>query len=87
VLAFESRYRALPGDYAEASANITCRPSACLNGNGNGRVEVGTGGAIHEDILAWQHLAAAGFLRGEYRMLHPSVAVPAQLRCAATLLR
>jgi len=40
-------------------------------------VEAGTGGAIHEDILAWQHLAAAGFLRGDYRMLHPSVAVPA----------
>jgi len=77
VLAFQDRFHALPGDYLEASSNISCGSSACLDGNGNGRVEPGTGGAIHEDILAWQHLSAAGFLRGNYQMLNPGVAVPA----------
>ena len=34
---FQDRYRALPGDYANASANIKC-PAACLNGDGNGQI-------------------------------------------------
>jgi hypothetical protein len=76
VLAFEDRFHALPGDYSEASRNISCGPSGCLDGNGNGRVEPGTGAAMHEDILAWQHLSAAGFLRGHYEMLNPGVASP-----------
>jgi Tfp pilus assembly protein PilE len=68
VIAFQDRYRSLPGDYAAASTNITCSPVACANGNGNGRVEAGTGGALHEEILAWQHLSAAGYLQAVYRM-------------------
>jgi prepilin-type N-terminal cleavage/methylation domain-containing protein len=72
-LAFQDRFRAPPGDYAGASANINCGATACLNGNGNGLVEAGTSGAIHEEILAWQHLSAAGFLKGDYQM--PSTAV------------
>lgn len=76
-LAFQDRFRALPGDYAFASANINCGPSACLNGNGNGRIEPGTGGALHEEILAWQHISAAGFISGHYQMLSPAVTVPA----------
>ncbi len=68
VIAFQDRYRAMPGDYAYASANIACDPAPCLNGNGNGRVEPGTPGAIHEEILVWQHLSAAGYLQVGYRM-------------------
>jgi hypothetical protein len=68
VMAFQDRYHQLPGDYAAASANISCDPSPCVNGNGNGHVEAGTGGAIHEEILAWQHLSAAGYLSSGYRM-------------------
>lgn len=77
VLAFQDRFHAPPGDYAEANVNIACEPDACLNGNGNGRIESGTGGAIHEDILAWQHLSAAGFLRGRYAMSDSSTSAPA----------
>lgn len=77
VLAFEDRYRALPGDYAHASMSIWCGPSACLNGNGNGRVEPGTNGAVHEDILAWAHLSGAGFLRESFQMLDAGVSIPA----------
>ena len=78
VSAFQDRFRALPGDYAAASSNLDCGgASACLDGNGNGRIEPGTAGALHEDILAWHHLTASGFLRGEYRMLDPGMASPA----------
>ncbi len=75
-LAFRDRFQALPGDYASASTHVNCGPTPCLNGDGNGRVEPGTGGAIHEDILAWQHLSAAGFVTGDYRMLNASVTAP-----------
>src|SRR5262247_3820854 len=45
---FQDRYRALPGDYAAAQANIA---TAGGNGNGNGRIEssaTGTGVIPHE---------------------------------------
>jgi Tfp pilus assembly protein PilV len=73
VLAFEDRFQAPPGDYAEASTYVVCGPNPCLNGNGNGRIEPGTGGAIREDILAWHHLSAAGFLEGPYQMPSSSI--------------
>lgn len=76
VLAFQDRFRALPGDYAFADTNIKCGASTCLNGNGNGRIEAGTGGAIHEEILAWQHMNAAGFVAGNYQMIGAAVSVP-----------
>jgi hypothetical protein len=77
VLAFQDRFRALPGDYLSASTNIDCGPSTCLNGNGNGRIEPGTGGALHEEILAWEHLSGAGFINGRYQMTNPATATPA----------
>jgi len=75
--AFQDRFRTLPGDYSAASTNINCGANPCLNGNGNGRVEAGTGGAIHEEILAWQHLSAAGFLQGNYQMANAGISAPA----------
>ena len=65
---FKDRYRALPGDYAAANTNINCGATPCNSGNGNGRIEQATGGAIHEEILAWNHMTAAGFLNGSYTM-------------------
>jgi prepilin-type N-terminal cleavage/methylation domain-containing protein len=62
VLAFQDRYRALPGDYREASTAIGC--AACADGNGNGRIE--TTGSIPEYILVWSHLAGAGFLNASF---------------------
>lgn len=63
VLGFQDRFRALPGDYAEASTNIPCTPT-CPNGNGNSRIEdVGT---PREFILVWTHLSAAGFLNAGF---------------------
>ncbi|HZP88340.1 MAG TPA: prepilin-type N-terminal cleavage/methylation domain-containing protein [Burkholderiales bacterium] len=63
--AFQDRYRAFPGDYAAASANINCG-GGCADGNGNGRIDNGSAGSSHEEILAWSHLASAGFLNGSY---------------------
>jgi prepilin-type N-terminal cleavage/methylation domain-containing protein len=57
---FQDRYRALPGDYAAASANIKCA-TPCPDGDGNGRIEGTT-----EPILVWTHLSAAGFMNGRY---------------------
>jgi len=76
-MAFFDRFQAPPGDYSAASANLSCGASACLNGNGNGRVEPGTGGAIHEEILAWQHMSAAGFINGSFVMASPAIITPA----------
>jgi hypothetical protein len=52
----------------ETSININCGTFTCVNGNGNGRIEAGGAGAIHEEILAWNHLSAAGFINGSYTM-------------------
>jgi hypothetical protein len=76
IVAFEDRYHALPGDYDKASVNLVCNPAPCLDGNGNGRLEPGTPGAIHEEILAWQHLSAAGYLQATYVMTGSGVATP-----------
>jgi Tfp pilus assembly protein PilV len=75
VFAFQDRYRAMPGDYDRASTTIPCS-GGWWNGNGNGRVEVGTHGAIHEDLLAWQHMSDAGFLRDRYVMEDSSMSDP-----------
>jgi hypothetical protein len=63
VLGFQDRYRALPGDYADAGTAIACNP-ACLNGNGNGRID--DAGTPPEFILAWAHLSGAGFLNASF---------------------
>src|SRR5687768_10383235 len=51
VLPFQHRFQAPPGDDAEASTYVVCGQDACVKGNGNGRIEPGTDGAIREDIL------------------------------------
>ena len=57
---FLDRYRALPGDYSQAQANIPgC--AACQQGDNNGRID----GAA-EPISAWEHLSKGGFITGSY---------------------
>jgi len=70
---FQDRFRAYPGDYASASTTLKCPTgSSCLNGNGNGIIQSNAtavaGSEVHEEILAWMHLASAGFLNGSYTM-------------------
>ena len=59
--AFQDRYRALPGDYAAAQANIpnviaspACAAPACVQGNSQITGE--------ERVFAWHHLTNAGFI-------------------------
>ena len=60
-LAFEERFRAMPGDYARATTNIA---GTTQNGNGNGQIENST--IPIESILVWEHLSRAGFLWGTF---------------------
>lgn len=63
---FLDRYRAYPGDYSAAIANIPgC--ATCTNGNNNGQIRTVLGGdAIDEQIAVWEHLSRAGFINGSY---------------------
>src|SRR5688500_2787508 len=69
---FLDRFRALPGDYAAAQANIAnilaANPCNGGNGNGNGQIQpgaiVGPPPSQSENVLAWEHLSKAGFING-----------------------
>lgn len=71
-LGFEDRFKAMPGDYAQAPLTLDCG-GPCLRGNGDGRIRSNEipvdGNQVHEDLLVWTHLAASGFLKGDYRMI------------------
>jgi prepilin-type N-terminal cleavage/methylation domain-containing protein len=67
---FLDRFRALPGDYSQATVNITginVGAGACGatpgNGNGDGQILTAT---ANEDTLVWEHLSKAGFINGTY---------------------
>lgn len=55
---FQDRYRSIPGDFANAGAQID---SAAHSGNGNGRIDDGK-----ERAGVWQQMALAGFISGSY---------------------
>ena len=57
---FLDRYRALPGDFKNASTTIA---SGLTNGDGDGQI---TDGTTKESIAAWEHLAKSGFINGSY---------------------
>jgi prepilin-type N-terminal cleavage/methylation domain-containing protein len=73
---FQDRYRALPGDYGAANTSINCGANPCLSGDANGLIEAPNASGLHEEILAWHHLSAAGFLSGTYAMPNSGTAVP-----------
>jgi prepilin-type N-terminal cleavage/methylation domain-containing protein len=61
---FQDRFRAYPGDYSGATANIN---GSTVNGDGDGQIELaGTGTAVREDVAVWEHLSRAGFMNGSY---------------------
>ncbi len=66
-LGFRDRYRALPGDYSQASMNIA-GVGATVNGNHNGLITANgvAGATIDEHIAAWEHLSKAGFINVNY---------------------
>lgn len=75
---FLDRYRALPGDYNQAAANIAgIAAGACTgNGDGNGRIETAGSATPGEHILAWEHLSKAGFINGSYTCVAAGAETP-----------
>jgi prepilin-type N-terminal cleavage/methylation domain-containing protein len=82
VNSFRDKYFQLPGDMNNAtqfwtSAGGTGADAACqaissttaatCNGDGNGRVEDSSAGSVVEKTRAWQHLANAGLIEGQFR--------------------
>jgi prepilin-type N-terminal cleavage/methylation domain-containing protein len=63
---FQDRYRALPGNYASADVNMVCGAIPCAKGDGNGRIDAPNAGGTHEELIAWNHLSAAGFVNGSF---------------------
>lgn len=62
---FLDRFRALPGDYANATTTITgISTVACNAGNGDGDGQIEA--ANNENTLSWEHLSKAGFINGTY---------------------
>ena len=62
---FQDRFRAIPGDYTQASINVA---TGLTNGNGNGQIGsiLGGGSTVDEYIAAWEHLSRSGFITGSY---------------------
>ncbi len=65
---FQDRYRALPGDYAAADNEhqSAVQPTTATATGASRATATGTGVFAHEEILAWNHLTAAGFMNGSY---------------------
>ncbi len=57
---FQDRYRAFPGDYADAQSQINL-PGAPQGGDANGQVDT-----TAETGRIWVHLQAAGYITGNY---------------------
>jgi hypothetical protein len=76
---FNDRFRALPGDYNQATVNITGISTATCtgNGNGDGRIEIAGSGTPGEHILVWEHLSKAGFINGSYTCAAAGAETPA----------
>ncbi|HEC15715.1 MAG TPA: prepilin-type N-terminal cleavage/methylation domain-containing protein [Sedimenticola sp.] len=67
VYSFQDRYKALPGDFAQASTKLTAPAGVTIrNGNGNGQVQGGYCSADNEEAcIVWQHLILAGLIGGD----------------------
>lgn len=73
LLAFQDRYRALPGDYGNSAGALDCEGAACPGGNGDGLI---AGAPENEDIMAWTHLSAAKLLIELLRIESPLMLTP-----------
>lgn len=73
TLAFQDRYRALPGDYSAATTNIS---GVAGNGTGDGFIATN-----NERGYFWQHLGNAGFITGSF---DGAAVANNNLTCAAT---
>jgi prepilin-type N-terminal cleavage/methylation domain-containing protein len=66
---FQDRYRAVPGDMDSTAAADAIGVAVNQGGNENGRLEAPVAGAnaVWDELNAvWEHLAKAGFIKGNY---------------------
>ncbi len=63
VYAFQDRYRALPGDFSTASTSLQGVSGGANSGNGDGNGFINSN---NDRGLFWLHLAAAGFITGNF---------------------
>lgn len=73
---FQERYRALPGDFPNASTQID---SAAISGNGNGKID-----DSQERASVWQQLAMAGFISGSFDGQRASAGSAQDIACRDT---
>ena len=59
--AFQDRYRALPGDFNDATNSLPAGPVAYVNGDGDGTIENN-----NTRTQVWVQLAGAGFISGDF---------------------
>lgn len=66
--AFQDRFRALPGDYAQASANIPgiTKGNSGAGQDGDGGNQIDDDATCKESIVAWAQLTKAGFISGSF---------------------
>lgn len=67
---FKQQYNAIPGDMVDAST-VLPNPSAVtiLDGNGDSKITTATDWTSNEAVSAWQHMALAGFIKGNYTVV------------------
>jgi prepilin-type N-terminal cleavage/methylation domain-containing protein len=90
VSQFKNQYKALPGDFADATeywgiaggtgSDATCAAAASVgpetcNGDGNGTITSSTGSA--ESQRFWQHLSNAGYIQGSFNGIPAGAATSA----------
>jgi prepilin-type N-terminal cleavage/methylation domain-containing protein len=73
LLAFQERYRSIPGDFPNAPIQID---SATLAGNGNGRIDDPA-----ERAGVWQQLSMAGFIDGNFDGAQASAGSSTDVEC------
>ncbi|MCB1754741.1 MAG: prepilin-type N-terminal cleavage/methylation domain-containing protein [Gammaproteobacteria bacterium] len=73
---FQDRFHALPGDYKSASSHIG---ATMKDGNGDGSIDT-----KQEIASVWQHLAATGFIAGDFDGDSAAVGALEDAECAST---
>ena len=63
ITTFYTKFNELPGDFFNAPSFLG---STTIGGDGSGVVDRINSGALFEGALAWEHLALAGMVKGEY---------------------
>jgi len=66
-LAFQDRYRRVPGDWSAAGASAGIGEPITGGGNENGRLDNPPGANVYDEVNAlWEQLSKAGIIKGRY---------------------